>query len=503
MVRELEFSKITLRIIEQIDKKGEGKESHTIAKLTGSTLDTLRRCLVSKDIGIQWGISDSAQYQPTQLTLRDEHGRESKITVSLKYLPVKMQLDPSESYNNSGTLRVDVLDAADLPAADRNGYSDPYCKFVLNGKEVYKTDKQKKTLHPSWNEFFEVPVRSRIAAEFEVIVYDWDLGDKPDLLGKAAINLQILEPFKQQEVTLGLDGKSGAIRLKMLFKPDYVMRSRQGSSTFSGTFAAPGKVIGAPVKGVGKGAVFVGGNVVKGATFLGRGFKRRKSRGAGDFEDEAVPNGTSEPVPPIPPTINVDEHDNTPPKTPVNNGDNSSPHARHRSFGAQSIHSMLGQSPGGAGEQGTAKISVVSASDFPPSSHLRVYVKVDSPKGKEVIKTKAIKTPNGSCQFSDSSHEAAGQIKCTADTQFRVKVVNHSTFGSDEDLGEGVFYVDDQGVGGEKVISAGKGKVVVKSSFTPADAASLGVKDSPNRGIRRGVFGTKRESRDRSVTPSA
>jgi len=47
MVRELDFSKITLRIIEHIDKKGEADEDHVIAKLAGNTLDTLRRCLVS------------------------------------------------------------------------------------------------------------------------------------------------------------------------------------------------------------------------------------------------------------------------------------------------------------------------------------------------------------------------------------------------------------------------------------------------------------------------
>lgn len=77
-----------------------------------------------------------------------------------------MQLDPSESINNMGKLRVDVLDASDLPAADRNGYSDPYCKFELNGREIFKTKTQKKTLHPAWNEFFEVDVASRVAADF-------------------------------------------------------------------------------------------------------------------------------------------------------------------------------------------------------------------------------------------------------------------------------------------------------------------------------------------------
>lgn len=46
-VRELEFSKITLRLREKIDKKGDGdKSDSTTAKLTGSTMDTLLRCLV-------------------------------------------------------------------------------------------------------------------------------------------------------------------------------------------------------------------------------------------------------------------------------------------------------------------------------------------------------------------------------------------------------------------------------------------------------------------------
>ncbi|MDA4133068.1 MAG: hypothetical protein OK454_08090, partial [Thaumarchaeota archaeon] len=82
------------------------------------------------------------------LKMKDEEGRTSFVKISLKYIPVMMQLDPSESINNMGNMRVDVLDAADLPAADSNGKSDPYCKFELNGREVFKTKVQKKTLHP-------------------------------------------------------------------------------------------------------------------------------------------------------------------------------------------------------------------------------------------------------------------------------------------------------------------------------------------------------------------
>jgi Ca2+-dependent lipid-binding protein len=45
-VRELDFSKITLRLREKGDK-GDEKKDHTIGKLTGNTLDTLKQCLVS------------------------------------------------------------------------------------------------------------------------------------------------------------------------------------------------------------------------------------------------------------------------------------------------------------------------------------------------------------------------------------------------------------------------------------------------------------------------
>ena len=46
MVREMDFSKITLRIVGEADQKGEGKENRIKAKLVGNTVDTLRRCLV-------------------------------------------------------------------------------------------------------------------------------------------------------------------------------------------------------------------------------------------------------------------------------------------------------------------------------------------------------------------------------------------------------------------------------------------------------------------------
>lgn len=104
----------------------------------------------------------------------DGGGARSTVTIMSKYIPVEMQLLKRESITNTGTFRVDLLDGKGLPSADRNGKSDPYCVFELNGERVYKSEICKKTLAPVWNEKFEMHVPSREKAEFLVEVYDWD-----------------------------------------------------------------------------------------------------------------------------------------------------------------------------------------------------------------------------------------------------------------------------------------------------------------------------------------
>ncbi|WEW58994.1 Tricalbin-2 [Emydomyces testavorans] len=471
-VRELEFSKITLRLMEKTDKKGDDEDHHCIAKLSGPTLITLQQCL----------------YKPTELTLKSSDGAVSKVKVSLKYIPVKMKLDPSESINNMGNLRVDVLDAADLPSADRNGFSDPYCKFKLNGKEVFKTKVQKKTLHPAWNEWFECAISSRIVADFKVDVYDWDFGEKADFLGGASIALDALEPFRSQEVSLPLDGKSGAIRLKLLFKPDYIMRSRQGSSTFSGTFATPGKIVGAPVKTVG----MIGGGVVKGASFLKQGLLRGRHSSKDDSDassgaEVAAPSNGA----PVLPNVEV-----TPTPERTQNLIDSSPppsvtpspqaHSRSRSTVSQ-VGERLGFGGSSAkGESGMATFTIVSSTGYPPSTNVRVTVKQSTPKGwKEVHKSKAHKasssgssspeSPSGHVVNFDQAQETFRVKDVSPDVQFQLQVKDHATFGSDQVLGEGVFFVDDQGssAGKERSIKVGNGSVNIKTVFTPADNASL------------------------------
>lgn len=56
-VRELDVSRITLRLVDKADHKDD-KDDHTIAKLTGDTLPTLQRCLVSLDAPKSMGFAN-------------------------------------------------------------------------------------------------------------------------------------------------------------------------------------------------------------------------------------------------------------------------------------------------------------------------------------------------------------------------------------------------------------------------------------------------------------
>ncbi|KAI5867087.1 tricalbin [Durotheca rogersii] len=480
-IRELDFSRLTLKVREKREKPGEERdEDHTVARLTGNTLDTLKQCLNN----------------PTILRLKDEDNRTATIKVSLKYIPVKMRLDPSESINNMGNLRVDVISATDLPAADSNGKSDPYCKFELNGQDVFKTKTQKKTLNPSWNEFFEVAVPSRTAAKFVCKVYDYDFADKPDFLGGTDINLEQLDPFKAKELNLLLDGKSGSIKLRLLFRPDYITRVRLGTSTFSGTFGGPGKivtgVVGAPVKGGVAVAGVVGHGVGKGASFI-----KRVTRGKKEEESNGLaPSSSISEVPtivtdgPDAPTLGMGlkrstglttDGDSARPVTP-NGG--AKHHVRNPSMGGASIHSLA---PGSAGS-GTATFTVVSASGYPPSSDVYVLIKQLTPKEKTIGKTKHRQVSEG-VRFDESF-----KLTCTADTQFRIEVKDHHTFGSDDDLGETLYFVDETG-GGEKEIKVGAGTVVLKSSFVEANS------ESPRSSLRRSFLSKKDAKPTREGTP--
>lgn len=223
------------------------------------------------------------QDKPADFVLTNESGgNRSTVTISAKYVPVPIQLGMRETVNNCGLVRVDLVEGSGLKAADRNGKSDPYCHFSLNGERVYESGVQKKTLNPKWNEHFEMIVPSRIAAKFKLKVYDWDRVGAADKLGTAMIDLADIEPFESTTKVVPIldNGKeSGTITIRLVFRPEFVARSRAATSTFVGTLAGGaahgvGTVAGTGVHIVGKGgklALGGAGLVAGGAGAVGKG----------------------------------------------------------------------------------------------------------------------------------------------------------------------------------------------------------------------------------------
>ncbi|KAJ8610372.1 hypothetical protein CTAYLR_003875 [Chrysophaeum taylorii] len=100
-----------------------------------------------------------------------------------------------------GRLSVKVIEAANLPAADLGGTSDPYVKLILTGrnkwdqewdhKQTWRTKTVKKDLCPRFHAetTFGVP---RFDAVLRVEVYDSDVQSADDLLGSCEVPLKEL-----------------------------------------------------------------------------------------------------------------------------------------------------------------------------------------------------------------------------------------------------------------------------------------------------------------------
>jgi hypothetical protein len=297
--------------------------------------------------------------------------------------------------------------------------------------------------------------------------------------------------------------------LRLLFKPDYVTRSRQGSSTFSGTFAAPGKIVtgvaGAPIKGVG----FAAHGVGKGASFIRHGFKSKKkdeedaddAEAELEAEDNAFLNTSDLSSPGRAAALTTGPSDISAPITPPDSAAGSTPHSRSKSFGATSLQSTIhGGAP--SASTGTASFTILSAVGYPPSSNVMVYVKQLGSKPKTIHKTDHIKSSSGTVTFNDKKESF--KCSCSADTQLQVQVKGHNTFGSDDDLGEGLFFVDDSGTGLEKNVKAGSGHVVLKSNFVLTSTENgLGDNSPKSNSFRKSLL-SKRENgkNSRDVTPT-
>uniref|UniRef100_A0A8C6K436 Multiple C2 and transmembrane domain-containing protein 1 n=1 Tax=Melopsittacus undulatus TaxID=13146 RepID=A0A8C6K436_MELUD len=111
-----------------------------------------------------------------------------------------------------------------LAARDRGGTSDPYVKFKLGGKEVFRSKTVHKNLNPVWDEKTCI-LLDNLREQLYIKVFDYDFGLQDDFIGSAFLDLTSLELNRQTDVTLSLkdphypDHDLGSILLSVLLAP--------------------------------------------------------------------------------------------------------------------------------------------------------------------------------------------------------------------------------------------------------------------------------------------
>ncbi|XP_072922457.1 multiple C2 and transmembrane domain-containing protein 1 isoform X2 [Hemitrygon akajei] len=110
---------------------------------------------------------------------------------------------------STGMYQLNILlkSGHNLAVRDRGGTSDPYVKFKIAGKEVFRSKIIHKNLNPVWNEDISLLMES-IAEPLYIKVFDYDFGLHDDFMGSAYLDLTKLELKRATEVTLNLKDPS-------------------------------------------------------------------------------------------------------------------------------------------------------------------------------------------------------------------------------------------------------------------------------------------------------
>ncbi|XP_016347768.1 multiple C2 and transmembrane domain-containing protein 2-like [Sinocyclocheilus anshuiensis] len=105
-------------------------------------------------------------------------------------------------------LTINLKKGKNLVIRDRSGTSDPFVKFKVDGKNIYKSKVVNKNLNPAWNESFSFPVRD-LDQTLRLKVYDRDLRSN-DFMGSSSFPVYKLELDRIIPMTLPLEDPNSA-----------------------------------------------------------------------------------------------------------------------------------------------------------------------------------------------------------------------------------------------------------------------------------------------------
>ncbi|KAF8807280.1 transmembrane protein [Phlegmacium glaucopus] len=368
-MKEIDFGCIWLRL----NEAAEGDSDDIVAEFKLDARTFLQDTLKGPHT---YGLNDS------------EGNNHSSVVVEARYIPVPVTLEPRETVNNQGILRVELLDGREIRGVDRGGKSDPFAVFELNGQRVFKSQTRKKTTSPDWNEHFEVNVSSRYAAEFVVEVFDWNQIETAKSLGIGKIDLSTIEPMQSVERVISLvstkHGEKGEVRLRLVFRPMIIAKTRKNTSTFTSAGRAMTTIGAMPLS--------AGLGVFHGVTGV---FKHK-------------------------------EHEETAPGFPF--GQTAGVSDNHAAVADKAFPSSESGHPV-AGEPGTLRVTVLDAKDLVPHD-IKPYTTVRV--GDKEFKTKHT-GKTGTPEWNDSFSFTVSSLT----SMVYVWIYDHKTLAKDKEIAEG------------------------------------------------------------------
>lgn len=438
-LKELDFGRVWLRL----NEADEGNKDDIFGEWKGDVKQFLSQTLGT----------------PAKFQLVNQDDRVTgTVEIETRYVPVPTVLEARESINNQGSLRVTLLSGHDILAVDRGGKSDPFAIFTLNGERVYKSQTKKKALNPEWHEDFMVTVSSRVGADFQVEILDWNQLDQSKSLGSAKINLEDIEPFVATERTLMLSsakhGNKGQLHLSMVFQPGIIVKSRKNTSTFSSA--------GRTMTAIGSAPLNAGKGVFHGVAGVFR-------RGKDSDDDHSLFGWGAQPEP----KAVIPDNPGTQVSQPLGDGDR---------LGAPAV---ISSGVIGFLEPGTLKVWVLDAKDLIGGPDVKPYAIIR-------IGDKEHKTKHAGKTVSPEWNETFDFSVGPATSKLYVSIYDHKTLGRDKSLGEVVVdilqYVQptSNSVADVSVeIKNGSGVMNLRFDFRP-EPAPVGRKSSvssPDHGV--------------------